>query len=104
MVPVARAEQDARDYEGPATADLAAWLRRPARLWRPLSQDQTVPQELQAASANLSPAVSTGLHQPRSLVPGPSWRRPGRGRGQVEGWPSWHRPSRPAVQADHRTP
>jgi integrase len=41
---------------------LAARLRRPARMRRPLSQDQAVPEELQAAPAGLPASLSAGLY------------------------------------------
>ena len=84
MVTAARAQQDPGDHEGPATADLAARLRRPSCLRRPLPQDQAVPEELQAAPAGMPAALPAGLHQPCPLVPGsPRWR-PGRSGGQVQ--------------------
>jgi Phage integrase, N-terminal SAM-like domain len=46
MVTAARAQQDPGDHEGPATAGLAARLRRSSCVRRPLPQDQAVPGEL----------------------------------------------------------
>ena len=75
MVTAARAQQDAGDHAGPATADMAARLRRSSCLRCPLPQDQAVPEELQAAPAGMPAAVPAGLHQPCPLVPrSPRWR------------------------------
>jgi hypothetical protein len=75
MVAAARAEQDAGDHAGPATADMAARLRQSSCLRCPLPQDQAVPEELHAASAGMPAAVPAGLHQPCPLVPrSPRWR------------------------------
>ena len=104
MVTAARAQQDAGNHEGPATADLAARLRRSSCLRRPLPQDQAMPEELQAAPAEMPAAMPAGLHQPRPLVPrSPRWRSR-RGGRQVGGGPPRDRPARPAVHADHRAP
>ena len=63
-----------------------------------------MPEKLQAAPAGMPAPLRAGLHQSRPLVPrSPRWR-PGRSRGEVDGWPPRHCPSRPALHSDCRAP
>lgn len=69
---------------GAATADVAAWVRRPACMRCPLSQGKTVQAELQKAPTHMPTPVPGRLYKSCPMVPTTTRRRPGRGGSQIE--------------------